>query len=419
MVKFRLWVSRTMYLACILLISSLLAPTSSSAQPLPEGLHLVGQSGPFGQALLSDEFAAPGSARALLPGVIRWVSGYFDRPLLLNGAIVDAQDQQVHAFFETVHRGQPVRGTLAVFSGGGRGSALLLFDRPDRFAQSSGPMLRQMMGGGGERAGRPAAPPRVEPLRQAAFPDGSGSIGLPEGWVITDYRNATVEAYGQGGHIVLGVRYTVPINALPGFPGMHGPMLPPSQALMAWTDSNMRGALSRGEARMTIIEERPTPTQSGRASYVHYKNHSREFAREGLALVLCSPVDYNDWQLYLSLVFADENRFPDLFPTMWAMWKSWSISPAVFRARMDEELANMHEINNIWKGASADAQRSASNRSYSAGQLLQGVSSIEQVETQERWDMNANSVQPILRALNQRGQNWQELPLQRINPSER
>jgi hypothetical protein len=419
MVKFRLWVSRTMYLACILLISSLLAPTSSSAQPLPEGLHLVGQSGPFGQALLSDEFAAPGSARALLPGVIRWVSGYFDRPLLLNGAIVDAQDQQVHAFFETVHRGQPVRGTLAVFSGGGRGSALLLFDRPDRFAQSSGPMLRQLMGGGGERAGRPTAPPRVEPLRQAAFPDGSGSIGLPEGWVITDYRNATVEAYGQGGHIVLGVRYTVPVNALPGFPGMHGPMLPPSQALMAWTDSNMRGALSRGEARMTIIEERPTPTQSGRASYVHYKNHSREFAREGLALVLCSPVDYNDWQLYLSLVFADENRFPDLFPTMWAMWKSWSISPAVFRARMDEELANMHEINNIWKGASADAQRSASNRSYSAGQLLQGVSSIEQVETQERWDMNANSVQPILRALNQKGQNWQELPLQRINPSER
>jgi hypothetical protein len=419
MVKFRLWVSRTMYLACILLISSLLAPTSSSAQPLPEGLHLVGQSGPFGQALLSDEFAAPGSARALLPGVIRWVSGYFDRPLLLNGAIVDAQDQQVHAFFETVHRGQPVRGTLAVFSGGGRGSALLLFDRPDRFAQSSGPMLRQLMGGGGERAGRPTAPPRVEPLRQAAFPDGSGSIGLPEGWVITDYRNATVEAYGQGGHIVLGVRYTVPVNALPGFPGMHGPMLPPSQALMAWTDSNMRGALSRGEARMTIIEERPTPTQSGRASYVHYKNHSREFAREGLALVLCSPVDYNDWQLYLSLVFADENRFPDLFPTMWAMWKSWTISPAVFRARMDEELANMHEINNIWKSASADVQRSASNRSYSAGQLLQGVSSIEQVETQERWDMSANSVQPILRALNQKGQNWQEVPLQRINPSER
>jgi hypothetical protein len=419
MAELCLRVPRTIHLACILLISSSLTPTTSSAQPLPEGFHLVGQSGPFGQALLSDEFAAPGSARALLPGVIRWVSGYFDRPLLLNGAIVDAQDQQVHAFFETVHRGQPVRGTLAVFSGGGRGSALLLFDRPDRFAQSSGPMLGQLMGGGCERAGRPAAPPRVEPLRQAAFPDGSGSIGLPEGWVITDYRNATVEAYGQGGHIVLGVRYTVPINALPGFPGMHGPMLPPSQALMAWTDSNMRGALSRGEARMTIIEERPTPTQSGRASYVHYKNHSREFAREGLALVLCSPVDYNDWQLYLSLVFADENRFPDLFPTMWAMWKSWTISPAVFRARMDEELANMHEINNIWKGASADAQRSASNRSYSAGQLLQGVSSIEQVETQERWDMSANSVQPILRALNQKGQNWQEMPLQRINPSER
>jgi hypothetical protein len=33
--------------------------------------------------------------------------------------------------------------------------------------------------------------------------------------------------------------------------------------------------------------------------------------------------------------------------------------------------------------------------------------------------MNANSVQPILRALNQKGQNWQEMPLQRINPSER
>ena len=418
MVEFRVWVSRTMHLACIGMIASSLTATTSSAQPLPEGLHLVGQSGPFGQALLSDEFAAPGSARALLPEVIRWVSGYFDRPLVLNGAIVDAQDQQVHAFFETVHRGQAVRGTLAVFAGGGRGSALLLFDRPDRFAQSSGPMLRQMMGGG-ERAGRPAAPPRVEPLRQVAFPDGSGSIGLPEGWAITSYRNATVEAYGQGGNIALGVRYTVPVSALPGFPGIHGPMLPPGQALMALTDSNMRGALSRGEARMTIIEERPTPTQSGRASYVHYKNRSREFAREGLALVLCSPVDYNHRQLYFSVVLADEDKFPDLFPTMWAMWKSWSINPAVFRARMDEELANMREINNIWKGVSADAQRSAANRSYSAGQLLQGVTSIEPVETQARWDVNANSMQPMLRALNQNGQNWQEVPLQRINPSER
>ncbi len=408
-----------MRLACIALVSSLLTATVSSAQSLPEGLHLVGQSGPFGQALLSDEFEAPASARALLPGVIGWVSAYFDRPLLLNGAIVDAQDQQVHAFFETVHQGQPVRGTLAVFAGDGRGSALLLFDRPDRFPQSSGQMIRQVMGGGGERAGRPAAPPRVAPLRHVAFPDGSGTIGLPEGWVITDARNGTVEAHGQGGNIALGVRYTVPVNALPGFPGIHGPMLPPAQALMALTDSNMRGALSRGEARMAIIEEQPTPTQSGRASYVHYKNHSREFAREGLALVLCSPVDYNHWQLYFSVVLADEDRFPDLLPTMLAMWRSWSINPAVFRARMDEALANMREINNMWKGVSADAQRSAANRSYSAGQLLQGVTSIEQVETQARWDVNANSVQPMLRALNRNGQNWQEVPLQRINPSER
>jgi hypothetical protein len=189
----------------------------------------------------------------------------------------------------------------------------------------------------------------------AVFPDGSGAIGLPEGWAITSYRNATVEAYGQGGNIALGVRYTVPVNALPGFPGLHGPMLPPAQALMALTDSNMRGALSRGEARMTIIEERPTPTQSGQAAYVHYKNRSREFAREGLALVFCSPVDYDHWRLYFSVVLADEDKFPALFPTMWAMLKSLSINPAVFRARMDEELANMHEINNNWKGASADA----------------------------------------------------------------
>jgi len=418
MVGLRLRVSRALHLAFIAMISSLLTVSASSAQPLPEGLHLVSQSGPFGQALLSDEFPAPASARALLPEVIRWVSGYFDRPLMLNGAIVDAQDQQVHAFFETVHHGQEVRGTLAVFAAGGRGSALLLFDRPDRFAQSSGPMLQQMMGGG-ERARRPAAPPRVEPLRQVGFPDGSGTIGLPEGWAITSYRNATVEAYGQGGNIALGVRYTVPVNALPGFPGLHGPMLPPGQALMALTDSNMRGALSRGEARMSIIEERPTPTQSGQAAYVHYKNRSREFAREGLALVFCSPVDYNHWQLYFSVVLADEDKFADLFPTMWAMWKSWSINPAVFRARMDEELANMREINNMWKGVSADAQRSAANRSYSAGQLLQGVTSIERLETQARWDVNANSMQPMLRALNQNGQHWQEVPLQRINPSPR
>ncbi len=87
------------------LIWLLLVAGSVAAQAPPEGLHVVGQSGPYGQSLLSDDFTAPGSARALLPGVVRWVSGYFDRPLVLNGAIGDAPDQQVHAFFETLYRG--------------------------------------------------------------------------------------------------------------------------------------------------------------------------------------------------------------------------------------------------------------------------------------------------------------------------
>jgi len=232
---------------------------------------LVVQSGPVGQALLSDDFAASASARALLPGVIRWVSGYFDRPLLLNGAIVDAQDQQVHAFFETVYRGQPVRGTLGVFAGGGprlrpavvrsTGSLcpILGADAP----ADDGSRRRPRGAAGGATSRRALTPGCVS--RRLWKHRSAGGMGHHR--LQKRHRGSP----RPGGQHRSRVRYTVPVSALPGFPGIHGPLFATRSSLDGPDGLEHAGRPQRGEARMTIIEERPTPTQSGRASYVHYK----------------------------------------------------------------------------------------------------------------------------------------------------
>jgi len=131
----------------------------------------------------------------------------------------------------------------------------VLSDQADRFRSTVGPMLKQLQGGAGlsgtgssaagaagyapastpgsTEATAPASAPSVaEPsaavssppggaadaaatpaaaLHQMSFPDGSGSIGLPDGWIITGAHAGEVTAKGPAG---AGLHFDWPIPAL-------------------------------------------------------------------------------------------------------------------------------------------------------------------------------------------------------------
>jgi hypothetical protein len=120
---------------------------------------------------------------------------------------------------------------LVAVSSSGPAKGAVLSDRADRFRSTVGPMLRRLQSGAG-LSGASSAPARAAPsasggspasdtaasaaipaaaLHQTPFPDGSGSIGLPDGWTITGAHAGQVIAKGPGG---AGLRFNWPIAVL-------------------------------------------------------------------------------------------------------------------------------------------------------------------------------------------------------------
>ena len=122
---------------------------------------------------------------------------------------------------------------LVAVSPSAPGKGAVLTDQADRFRSTVGPMLKQLQSGAGlsgtgsspasttansaapaptnissgaetpaaanlPTKGRPAAAPGAPaaPLHETPFPDGSGSIGLPDGWTITGAHAGEVTAKG-------------------------------------------------------------------------------------------------------------------------------------------------------------------------------------------------------------------------------
>jgi hypothetical protein len=133
---------------------------------------------------------------------------------------------------------------VAVSSSGSIGA--VLSDRADRFRSTVGPMLRRLQSGAGlSRTGSSAGAGDKAPessggsgaaaassaasaatpaavLHQTPFPDGSGTIGLPDGWTITGAHAGQVIAKGPGG---AGLRFNWPIGVLdPNDPRSRGAM---------------------------------------------------------------------------------------------------------------------------------------------------------------------------------------------------
>jgi hypothetical protein len=388
----------------------LLLPFSIASAAVPAGFEVVSRNGAIGQTSIGQtwirEFSAQ-SARTALPGVIRQVAPFFSQ-FQVDAAIGNRGDQHAQAYFRGLTQGQPVRGRIAVFAANGKASAAVWFDQAQAFASSSSSLLGSLSNGGGAPGGGGRAP---APLQMVNF--GAGAIGVPAGWRITSAQNGGVDLAGPAGEgVSLGNPFTIPEQAPPQV-GFSGPYRSPDQALVGFLT-----ATYRGQARVRILEMAPVQYQGGQAAYLHYEfAHQTQGVYEGLALVITSQMTPGYWQYYQSLAHAPKGRFAQVFPTMWAMWKSWSLNPALLKARMDQSLATMREIHAIQQGITADRSNSAANRSWAVGQLLQGVTSIEEISTRWRTDVNANNVQDLLRALNRNGVEWQEVPLERINPN--
>lgn len=393
-------------------------PPQGGPRQLPAGFKVAARNGASGQALTAS-FSGGRSARATFSGIFKFVAPYFDNAPQLRAAFADQQDREVQGFFHAVYAGVPVRGAMVVTVDGTSGYVGLLFDRTDVFSQSMPTLARQMsaslpQGGAPAGAGGGGAPRRSEPLQRQQLTDGSGWISLPAGWRITGSFKGTVDVAGPNGQLVSLGGYTVGyVNPLPGTPAniMTGPYRAPVQALPAYIDVMFNRVLSRGQAQYQMIEHAPFPYQGGQGAYILFRLTAQGKSSMGLSMVTTAPVDNTQWFFYNSSVAAPAERFAQDLPTMWEIWKSWSVNPAVFRERMDAALRSMRETTRILMETNENTRRTYDNVNHAWSQVIRGVTTVENVVTRVRTDVDTNVVNRVVEDLNAQGYNYRVVPL--------
>ena len=169
-------------------------------------------------------------------------------------------------------------------------------------------------------------PVQAQALRQANFPDGTGSVGLPAGWQLTSAYRGSVSVSGPGGAaVILGVPWVVLR------PESNLTQLPAAQTTPIATPQNLALALSevlakRGSARLTGLRGQSLNGQAlgGSAALLMY-----DFVQNGTAMTdlgYFAPLEYagsDTWQLYSSAIVAPRAQFAQLAPTLMNVWKSW------------------------------------------------------------------------------------------------
>ena len=390
---------------------------AAAARQLPAGFKVAARSGATGQALTAS-FTGGKSARATFSGIFKFIGSYFDSKPQLRAAYADQQDREIQGFFHSVYNGVPVRGAMVVSVDGANGYVGVLFDRAEAFSQSM-PALARQMSDSLPKAAAPAgggapAPRRVEPLQRQPLTDGSGWVSLPAGWRITGAFKGTVDIAGPADQLVSLGGYTVGYtNPPPGTPStiLTGPYRGPLQAFPAYIDAMFQRALSRGLAQYQMIEHTPIPYQGGQGAYILFRLNAQGKSSMGLAMVCTAPVDNTQWYYYNSAVSAPAERFSQDLPTMWEIWKSWSVNPAVFRERMDAALRSMRETTRILQEANENTRRAYDNVNMAWSQVIRGVTTIENVVTRTRADVDTNIVNRVVEDLNAQGYNYRVVPL--------
>ena len=364
-------------------------PAASAGHGVPNGFRIAGRSGQAGQALTAT-FNGGRSAKATFRSALRIAGEYFDQPPVIGSAVVGPHDEMVEGLFRASWRGMPVRGLMVASVDGGAGYVSIIFDRQDQFSRSLPDLSRQMQAslpaqtqGGGRQTEAPVRRYAPQRLTQTTLPDGSGSVGLPAGWTITGAYKGCFDASGPNyGIASLGCAMNAFVNPLPGTPAnvVTGPYRDPIHALPQMIDiALMQGKLRNRQASMEIIESAPVATQQGQgqAAYIAFRLRDQQAEGHYLAMVQTAPIDDSSWFAYMSVVGCSSDHFAEMFPTLWAMWKSWSVNPAVFRERMDAALQSMRDTFAIMQGIEANRAHAAAVANLGWSQVFNGVTTIQ------------------------------------------
>jgi hypothetical protein len=179
----------------------------------------------------------------------------------------------------------------------------------------------------GKPAAKNAAAPAVK-IKTTELPDGTGTIGMPAGWVFTGAYRGTVFCRGpQGSSVTMGHAFVI---SRPDHPAHQlgiatsAPMAPDGDLVAA-----LKGVLRSADNRLISLRTLPAPPSAPGVPAVYYLYELESKGKRLTALGYFTTIAGDDgstlpyWQMYCSVVMAPKETFMKELPTLMAMWNSW------------------------------------------------------------------------------------------------
>jgi len=415
------------YGALVYVVLSLTLGWSSfaSAQQLPPGYQLLTSPEVTGGHLVTNR-PGTGSATSLLMQSFTEVEMFFQYGPEFIGGFSDAEDRRAEGFFRAKLNGAMIGGIAYAIVAGGTGYTGFVFDSSQSIRQSL-PRLMQLSGA----TGRSPAPPALN-WHDTPFPDGSGWIRLPEGWIITFAQKGMASAEGPHGIIERGVWtpvYTRRAAAqLPNIGGMPfpGPVFDPTDPVTALQEHNaylnafnqQKGIPPRTLIR--LMEASPAPPVSGysQAAYIDYEYEFSGRRYRSIQFVMLGNVSATgSWIFYTTYVASPSETFPQNLPILLEIWGSSRTAQHVLEERMDNAIQSLKEAGEIYRQASGNRERAQQRIHDKWTEVIRGTRIVEDSLTGERRDANLAWSADIVRRLNEAEGHgrFREIPLWQLN----
>jgi hypothetical protein len=415
--------------------------TSHETDRVPPGYQLVTATD-FGKRIETHKAEAV-SVQAALKATLSDLSSCFDSTPAAKGGFLDAQHRsRGGAPFTAQLHGQLFQGMIVCSLNETGTDITVAYCRADKLSSDWSKL-----------AGSQGA--RNEPAKASAnmtvysFPDGTGSIQLPEGWR-TSAKTSTQGIYIQGpaGQVVtIGQKFTAvtpnsrlaPMSIQNGFTGLFvAPHTGPVEALKNLVPEMNQRAQRQGKPVMTAVKilEPPKPVPNlfpnGQAAVISYA-----FTR--IAAGVSTPCralawmetfgDYksDSWSMYMNEIVAPDASFDRDRSVMVAIVKSEKLNVQAVQQATANQIANNNRRVSVFEQGIAAQQKNAdmvlstmqhsqliqSRSADDFDEVIRGTREVKNLDTGESRDVSLYDASAVVDSLNQKGgaNNWIEVPL--------
>jgi hypothetical protein len=296
-------------------------------------------------------------------------------------------------------------------------------------------------------------------LRTYSYPDGTGSVGLAEGWTTTA-QTATRAALLQGPNdeaISIGGMYTVltPRSTLPRQPGtLVAAFTTPAEVLEAlvpqFSQSSVKqGGPSRTIDHLTKVGDQKAVLANGKMSILRYGvtetaagGAAKHF--QGMAWVEIDPVSAGSFMISITQLRAPDANFEKDKPVMFQMLQSVKSNDAEINRKSSQQLAAQKQWFNAQQKAMhaqqaandahnqkywddqkarvesnkafADSQREHARRDDNFDEVIRGVRTVEDTQTGVKTSVDLGNVDKIVDTLNEHDPGrYRQIPLRDEN----